>query len=58
MILRNEDLINKLGQREVVNETNLLHKIDGRKFGVSGGKGKNMLGRILMDLRKEYKEET
>lgn len=34
MILRNEDLINKLGQREVVNETRLLHKIDGRKFYV------------------------
>ena len=34
MILRNEDLINKLGQREVINETNLLHKIDGRKFYV------------------------
>ena len=34
MTLRNEDLINKLGQREVVNETNLLHKIDGRKFYV------------------------
>lgn len=34
MILRNEDLINKLGSREVVNETRLLHKIDGRKFYV------------------------
>lgn len=34
MILRNEDLINKLGQREVVNEAKLLHKIDGRKFYV------------------------
>lgn len=26
-------------------------------WGVSCGKGKNMLGRILMDLRKAYKEE-
>lgn len=25
-------------------------------WGVSSGKGRNMLGRILMDLRKEYKE--
>lgn len=34
MILRNEDLINKLGQREVINEIELLHKIDNRKFYV------------------------
>ena len=26
-------------------------------WGVCNGKGKNMLGRILMDLRKAYKEE-
>ena len=36
-------------------EVNVWHD---KFWGVSGGKGKNMLGRILMDLRKEYKEET
>ena len=34
-------------------EVNVWHD---KFWGVSGGKGKNMLGRILMDLRKEYKE--
>ncbi len=34
MILRNEDLINKLGSREVVNETKLLQKINDRTFYV------------------------
>ena len=36
-------------------EVNVWHD---KFWGVSGGKGKNMLGRILMDLRREYKEET
>lgn len=34
MILRNEDLINKLGQREVIDEHKLLHKINSRTFYV------------------------
>ena len=34
-------------------EVNVWHDMF---WGVSSGKGRNMLGRILMDLRKEYKE--
>ena len=34
-------------------EVNVWHD---KFWGVSSGKGRNMLGRILMDLRKEYKE--
>ena len=34
-------------------ECNVWHD---KFWGVSSGKGKNMLGRILMDLRKEYRE--
>lgn len=34
MILRNEDLINKLGQKEVIDEISLLQKINSRTFYV------------------------